>query len=257
MQIEEKLLIAKVLDKITISKTRNKIQNTEFLTSYQKELIKKELSKQKIKNYIFFGGYEEAEGEVLIIYPEKLGIELTKKNLKNSIKAIKIELPKELKGKYNHRDYLGSCMRAGLNRDRIGDIIVYEDKAYIIVLNENAQYIVDFLKELTSFSKSNITIIDTEEIEVKPQEFEEIKITVPSLRLDSIISETIKVSRRKAEELITEEKVYVNAKIENKLSKTLKQGDILAIRGNGKYILSELLGRNKKDKQIVIIKKYK
>ena len=257
MEIEEKLLLAKINDKITISKTRNKIQNTEFLTPYQKETIKKDLAKQKIQNYIFFGGYEGAEGEALIIYPEKLGLDLAKRNLKNILKAIKIKLPKELKSTYTHRDYLGSCMKTGLNRDRIGDIIVHEDKAYIIVLKENAEYIVDFLKNLTRFSKSEITIIDCDEIELKPQEFEEIKITIPSMRLDSIVSETIKYSRNKAEELITEEKVYVNAKLETKSSKTLKEGDILAIRGKGKYIIAELMGSNKKGKTIALIKKYK
>lgn len=257
MQIEESLLIAKLIDKITISKTRNKIQNSTFLTSYQKEIITRELRKQKINNYIFFGGYEEAEGKILVIYPEKLGLDIVNKNLKNIIKAIKIELPKELKSKYTHRDYLGACMKTGLNRDRIGDIIVHDDKAYIIVLKENAEYIADFLKSLTRFSKSKICIIDFDEIELKVQEYEEIKIAISSMRIDSIVSEIIKSSRKKAGELIVGEKVYVNAKIENKLSKLLNQGEILAIRGSGKYIISELLGTNKKGKQIILVKKYK
>lgn len=257
MKFEEKLLIAKVMDKITISKTRNKIQNTEFLTPYQKEIITKELTKQKIKNYYFFGGYEEAEGKILITYPEKLELELVKRNQKNIIKAIKIVLPKEVKSTYTHRNYLGACMRTGLNRDRIGDIIVHEDKAYIIVLSENAVYIADYLKGLTGFIKSEISIIDYDEIELKPQEFEEIKITIPSMRLDSIISEIIRYSRNKTEELIKEEKVYINAEIETKSSKLLKEGDILAIRGKGKYIVSEIIGNNKKGKIILRIKKYK
>lgn len=112
MEIEEKLIIAKVMDKVKICKTKNKIVNTEFLTIYQKEIIQKELNKIKFKNYFFFGGYDEAEGESLIIYPDKLEKELVIKNLENIIKVIKITLPKELIGKYSHRDYLGSSMQA-------------------------------------------------------------------------------------------------------------------------------------------------
>src|SRR5699024_2440574 len=140
MQIEDKLIIAKLMDKIKICRTRNKIVHTEFLSIYEKQIIQKELNRNKIKNYIFFGGYEGAEGEILVIYPEKLGKDIAEKNLKNILKAIKIKLPKELEGKYNHRDYLGCVMKTGLNRNRIGDIIVHEDGAYIIVLKENAEY---------------------------------------------------------------------------------------------------------------------
>lgn len=257
MEIEDKLIIAKLMDKIEISKTRNKIVNTEFLTIYQKEIIQKELNKNKIKNYFFFGGYEGAEGEILVIYPEKLGEEIAKKNLENIIKVIKITLPKEVKGKYTHRDYLGAVMKTGLNRNRIGDIIVHEDSSYIIVLKENAEYIAEFLKDLIRFSKAKIEIINYGEIKVKDQEFEEMKITVSSMRLDSIVSEIAKISRGKAEESITEEKVFINSKLETKGSKAIKENDILAIRGNGKFAISEIIGNNKKGKMIVLVKRYK
>lgn len=257
MEIEDKLVVAKLMDKITLSKTRNKIVNTEFLTIYQRDIIQKELNKNKIKNYIFFGGYEEAEGQILVIYPEKLGEDIAKKNLQNILKAIKIELPKELEGKYNHRDYLGSLMKTGLNRNRIGDIIVHEAKAYIIVLEENAEYIKDFLKDLTRFNKSNIEIIDYSDIEIKEAEFDEMQITVSSMRLDNAISEIIKISRSKTEELLENEKVFVNSRVETKGSKLIKEKDILAIRGKGKFVISDFLGSNKKGKNIILVKKYK
>lgn len=111
MEIEDKLIVAKLRDKLNLSKTRNKIVTTEFLTIYQKEMIKKELNKIKFKNYLFFGGYEGAEGEALIIYPEKFDINIVQNSLKNTIKAIKVELPKELYKTYSHRDYLGAAMK--------------------------------------------------------------------------------------------------------------------------------------------------
>lgn len=257
MEIEDKLVIAKLMDKINLCKTRNKIVNTEFLTIYQRDIIQKELNKNKVKNYIFFGGYDEAEGKILVIYPEKLGEEIAKSNLKNILKAIKIVLPKELEGKYNHRDYLGCVMKTGLNRNRIGDIIVHENGAYIIVLEENAEYIKEFLKELTRFSKANVEVIEYTEIEIREAKFDEIQITASSWRLDNIVSEMIKLSRSKTEELLATEKIYVNSRIVTKGSKPVKLNDIIAIRGKGKFIVSEELGTNKKGKNIVLIKKYK
>ena len=255
--IDDKLIIAKLMDKIRICKTRNKIVNTEFLSVYQKEIIKKELNKLKIKNYLFFGGYEGAEAEIIVIYPEKYDIEILRKNLKNIIKVIKIKLSKENFEKYSHRDYLGMAMKTGLNRNRIGDINVSEDGAYIFVLEENAQYIADSLKDFARLAKADIEIIDYEEAEIKEQEFEEIKISVQSMRLDSIVSELAKISRNKANELLLGEKVFINAKCENKPSKLVKENDVIAIRGKGKFIVCECNGSNRKGKMIVEMKKYK
>ena len=255
--INDKLIIARLMDKIKICKIRNKIVNTEFLSTYQKEIIQKELNKLKIKNYLFFGGYEGAEAEILVIYPEKYDLEIVRKNLENILKVIKIELPKEVFGKYTHRDYLGMAMKIGLNRDRIGDINVSEKGAYIFVLEENARYIVDSLKDFTRLNKADIEIINYTEAKLKEQEFEEIRISIQSMRIDSIVSELIKTSRNKTNELLHGEKVFVNTKCETKPSKLLKENDILAIRGAGKFIVCECIGNNKKGKMIVEMKKYK
>ena len=152
--IEDKLLLAKLQDKIKHCKNRNKIVNTEFLNLHQKQLIQSKLNELKIKNYIFHGGFDEAENKALILYSEKLNEEIVLNSINEIINVIKVTLPNELVGKYEHRDYLSSVMRLGLGRERIGDIIVYDNEAYIIVLKENVEYIKDSLKEFTRFKKS-------------------------------------------------------------------------------------------------------
>lgn len=254
---EEKLILAKLNDKLKHCKTRNKIVNTDFLNMYQENIIKKELVRIKEENYIVTGGYEEAESKILILYPEKLTKTIVEQNIKNIIKAIKIVLPNEQKGRYLHKDYLGTIMQFGLTRERIGDIIVYEDKAYIIVMQENAQYIKDSLLTTKKFKKSKIEIIDVNEIEVKEKEFEEIKITINSPRLDNFVSEITKTSRNETSKLIENEQVFVNCQVETRQSKEIVEGDILIIRRSGKYIVDEFKHINRKGKQIVIIKKYK
>lgn len=254
---EEKLIIAKLNDKLQFCKTRNKITYTDFLNLNEKNIIQKELERQKFKNYIFTGGYEEAESKILLMYPEKLTEEIATSNIKNIIKVIEIILPNEQKGKYQHRDYLGTVMQFGIIRERMGDILVYEDKAYIIILAENAGYIKNSLITTTKFKKSKISIIDIDNIEVKEPEFDIFKITSNSMRLDNIVSEITKLSRNETAKLIESEKVSINCKIETKQSKIVNIGDVLIIRGKGKFIVGEDLGVNKKRKRIVEIKKYK
>lgn len=254
---DEKLIIAKLNDKIRICRTKNRIVNTEFLNMYQENIIRKELDKLRERNFYFTGGFEEAESKLLIIYPDKLNEDIVLDNIGNIIKAIQIKLPNEQKGKYAHRDYLGTIMSFGLERERIGDILVYDNKAYILVLKENAEYIKTSLQNTIKFKKSNIEIININEIEIKEPEFEEVKISINSNRLDNFVSEIAKVSRKRATELIESELVSINCKVESKQTKQVNQGDVLIIRGYGKFIICESLNINKKGKEVIIIKKYK
>lgn len=253
---DEKLIIAKLDDKIRFCKTKNKIVNTEFLNLYQKQIIQKRLNELKIKNYFFDGGFKEAESKILIIYPEKIEEEIVLKSLDNIMNAIKVELPNELNGQYKHGDYLSAIMRLGLVRERIGDIIVYDKEAYIIVLKENAEYIKNSLRDFIRFRKAKIEIIKLEDINSKEPEMQEISIHTNSMRLDNIVSEIAKCSRNKAEELIQNERVSINCKYEYKISKQVKVEDVIIVRGSGKFIVSEVKENPKTKRLIINLKKY-
>ena len=88
---EERLLAAKILDKLEFTKTKNKIQYTDFLNLSEQELAMKLLKTQKYDNYYFFGGKENLERKILVIYPEKLTEEMSRKN-DNKIMSIIIIL---------------------------------------------------------------------------------------------------------------------------------------------------------------------
>lgn len=253
---DKNFMFASVKDKINLAKKRNKIQNTCFFTQAEKTFAEKELIKSKENNYFFFGGYDEAERVALIAYPEKFDTEIVKENLDNIFKVIKIVLPNELAGAYNHSSYLASLMKIGLERERFGDIICFENEAYVVVLKENAEYIKENLKHLTRFKKSKIEILNLDGLKVKPKEFEKFKIVVSSNRLDNFVAELAKCSRNKAMEYMLLEKVFVNNSVELKVSKKIKVNDVITIRGKGKFIVCEFVGNNKKEKEVYIIKKY-
>ena len=268
IELEDKLLIAKVNDKINMCKEKNKIINTEFLSKYKVELIQKELNRLKEKNYLFYGGYEEADYKVLILYPDKLknsfeelkngikeeyGLTIAEKSINNIIKIIRITLPKELIGTYEHRDYLSAVMKFGLTRARIGDIIPRNEGADIIVLKENAEYLKNSLQELIRFRKSEIEIKNIQALKIEEKRYEEFKIFVTSNRLDNFVSEIAKLSRNKAEEIINDERVMLNSKTDVRLSRDIKENDVIVIRGKGKFKVGQIQGTNKKGKTIINI----
>ena len=69
---EDKLLISKMLDKIELSKTKKRIEYTDFLDVYQKHLLEKILKQEHVENHIISGGTEDAERNIIVFYPEKL-----------------------------------------------------------------------------------------------------------------------------------------------------------------------------------------
>ena len=221
----------------------------------EKTLAEKFLKENHIKNYIFFGGNgENSERNILIFFPEKFSIEMVQKNYEKIVSVIRIELPEN--EKYEHSVYLSGIMKLGIKREKIGDILLNDSSADIIVLNEMVDFLLSNLPTLTRFRRAKFILININNIKSQEKKFENIKIIVSSMRLDCFVSELARTSRKKAIELIEEQKVLLNYNLELKSSKTINVGDVVTIRRKGKFIVEEIFSKTKANKYIVIVKKY-
>lgn len=207
---EDKMCLSQVLDKMEFSKNREKIEYTDFLDMYQVSLVENFFRKIKFENYQLYGGYEEAERKVAIIYPEKYDEKMLKKNYNKIVKVVRILLPEEEKGKYSHRNYLGGIVKLGLKREKVGDIIVCEKGADIITLEDFADILKQQLPILTRFENSKINIEEIQNLQKRELKVEQVKIIVPSLRLDNFVSDLARTSRSKAVQILKQERVFVN-----------------------------------------------
>ena len=247
---EDKLFASKILDKIRISKTRNQIVNTDFLDMYKRKICKDILDFSKERNYKFYLPNEDLEKSILIIYPEKFNTIFleNKYDYSSLVKLIRIILPNELKGKYSHRDYLSGIMKLGIRREKMGDIIVFENGADIVVSNEVYEYILNNLSQLTRFSKAKIEGMEIQNLRKPIVKKEEKRITVSSLRIDNIVCELAGCSRSGADELIKNQRVFINYENETRNSKMVKEDDVIIIRGKGKFKILKINGETKKGK---------
>ena len=179
-----------------------------------------------------------------------------KKNYNKILKVVKVILPEEEKGKYSHRNYLGGIIKLGLKREKVGDIIVSKEGAEIITLTDFSQILLQQLPTLTRFSNSKILEKEINDLEVQEVSVEEVKIIVPSLRMDNIVSDLIRTSRSKAVEVIKQERVFINGQNETKNSKQVKIGDIITIRGKGRFVIKEFTGTTRSGRTVVLVEKY-
>lgn len=253
---EDRIILAQILDKIKFVKSRNKIENTDFLNMYQIDLVENFLKKIKYTKYILFGGYDTAERKILILYPEKFDIKMLEKNYNKIVRTIRIELLDKKDEKLSHRNYLGGLIKLGIERDKIGDILVEENGADIVVINSVSRFLVQELPMLTRFKNSKISEKDIEQLRKVEQTTEEIKIIVPSLRLDNFVSDLARTSRNRAVEIIKNERVFVNGQNELKLSKQIKKGDTITIRGKGRFIIKDFTGTTRNGRTIVLVERF-
>jgi len=253
--IEDKYFVAKILDQLELVNKRRKVVNTEFLDLHKKGIVI-EIMKFLKQPYLLFGGIDGAERQMLILFTQDIDEQEVTTHCRNSISIIQIHLPNMLHGKYFHRDYLSGIMKTGIKREKCGDILVNNEGAYYIVQSDISDFVLDNLKQLTRFKKANIEKIERMEMNILEKEKEELKIIVPSERLDSIVSELAHTSRNQANIIIKENKVLINDMVEIKNSKMLKAGDIITIRGKGKFQFTEIVGESSKGKKILKILKY-
>lgn len=198
---------------------------------------------------LFYGGYEDAERVILINLPDYA--RLADNNPLTVIRACKAEGGREL----THRDYLGSLVGLGIKRELLGDILVREDGADIIVLSDIAEFI------LSNYCKAGRTALSLSqhhisELIVPKVKRTRITDTVASLRLDSVTASAFGLARGKAAEAIGRGIVFVNHLEVTKPDFQVKEGDKITLRGKGKACLTEIGGRSRKDRVYITIERY-
>ena len=247
---EDRVLLAKLWDKISAGIRRNIPANTCFLSPRELEMARF-LFGDEVGLYTF-GGYEDAERKMLVYLPEYLEYD----NLYEEdsplvcLRATFFEADA-----LTHRDFLGALMGAGIARETVGDICVGKGCCDFFVTAEIAPYI---LQNFLSAGRTRVHIasIPLKEAQIPEPEVKEIKDTVASLRLDSIVSSGFRIGRSLAAQYISAGKAAIDGLPCEKPDKPVNEGMKISIRGLGKIKLQSVNGRTKKDRISVVIHRY-
>ncbi len=245
---EDELFIARVLDVSKQAEQRMIPKFTMFLDERQVYLADVQLRKNHCSNYLFFGGYEGAQRQMLGVFPSYMEPDV----LLFPIAGLKFTYRRE--EQLSHRDFLGSFMALGVKREVIGDILVGEGQTVVCLYEKQFDYFTDQLKKV---GRTGVLIqpAKLDEITYTPS-FREITGTVASLRLDCVISLVAGISREKAVERIKAGLVMVNYVVVESPSFLLKGGNIFSIKGTGKFILKQEMHETKKGRLFLRINQY-
>lgn len=230
---------------------RNIVTFSDFLDLNEQNMVHSLNMKNEGFKMKLYGGYDMSERQMIAFLSDALSY-----HWEYPIRCLHIQ-PKSLKfsDKLTHRDYLGALLNLGVLRSKIGDIIVNEDNsAYVFCEEKIADF---FMQELCRIKHTVVIIEEVYNIEQHISHKEELMAgTVSSVRLDSIIALAFQNSRSSMIAFIEAGKVFVNGKMITSNGYTLKDDDIVSVRGKGKFRFGGIENTTKKGRNVVKIYRY-
>lgn len=239
---EEQLLRARISEMVSRSEGRGRPVFSDFL-DLRGQKIAREVVGEKGQ---FFGGFPEAERVMLCVAP----FPVAEENF--PLRAVRITVGgyREL----SHRDYLGTLMALGVAREKLGDIVVDREGATLFAEGKLAPFLCENIRKVGGDGAKAEILPALPEISHAAQ-VEERSGVIASPRLDCVVSELAKKARGKAAALIEAGLVLLNA-AEAEVSTRVSEGDVLSIRGVGKFRICDLTGRTQRGNVVVRYEKY-
>lgn len=226
-----------------------KFRLTPFLSPYEQDVAETIAANFAGIMVDFFGGYQGAERARAIFADKTFGGKPS-----FEIAVVKASWRSEFT-RLSHRDVLGSVMSLGVDRALIGDIIATGEFAKILVDEKMAAYFLENLKEIGSAGVSCV-LDELSSIAPREERIKEISATVASLRIDAVAAAGFGMSRSKAASDIDADKIKLNWQSVKNASVTVKEGDMISIRGRGRVEVEKVRGATKKGRIALTLKRY-
>ncbi len=205
---------------------------------------------------VSFGGFKQAQRVRIGLFPSDIygGFE-NETELYEMFDVSTVEIKGSGFNSFGHRDVLGSVLGLGIKREVLGDIYLPDDKsAYLSMTSVAAEYVCSSLESVAR-DKVKIRIVDEGELPEIKLQFSVVSGTVASDRLDCIVSLCTGVSREKAKQMINVSNVNLNHFEARRCDVAVCEGDVISVRGYGRFVVHELGGLTKKGRTKVIVHK--
>ena len=250
---EQRLLLARILDQQLRAQQRGIPTHTGFLSPAEQAQSADLLMAAAPGEGVLFGGYPDAERKLWGFLPDWLEETAWQESEDCPIRALSATVPSS--ASLTHRDYLGALMGLGLTREKIGDILLTETGAQVLVLAETLPIL---LSQWETAGRYPVTLqeLPLAELRPAPGQTKKIRATVATPRLDAVLAAGFSFPRSRAAELIRGGRVMVNHRPAEKADKTVEAGDVLTCRGFGKCVLTQIGGTSRRGRIILELDRY-
>lgn len=244
--MEKELLLRKLED--CVRQGRHRPCFLGFLDESQAALCSEALSSRKDASWLSWGGHEDAERVLLGLFPDYWEPD------KGDFPLEALTFTYRAADKLSHRDFLGAFMALGVERGVVGDILVGEGRCVAFVKEGMARYFLDNVGKVGRVGVKSA--LGAEEPLPGGRVYKEISGVVASARLDCLTALAARTSREKAAGMITAGLVQQNHRENLSPPSRVAEGDILSVRGHGRFIIDKLGPLTSKGRLSVKCRKY-
>ena len=251
---EERVLLARALDKLELAQNRGVPAQTPFLSPGEQASLSDLLSAWGRPRHLFWGGYPDAERRVCAFLPDWQEEDDLRSDPEGPLAALEARFPPE--AGLGHRDILGSLMGLGITREKLGDILLPGPGVCQVIALREALPILLSQWEGAGRWKVRLEAVPLDRLTPKPAQVKTIRDTVASPRLDAVLAAGFSLSRSKAAGYISAGRVAVNHRECLKSDRPVEEGDVLTCRGLGKCVVREVPGQSKKGRTMLVLERY-
>jgi RNA-binding protein YlmH len=237
---DEKAFVDRAWEWVERAAERHEIRRTDFLDPRQAHILYTLANRHPDASIRLDGGSAQAERKRALIGPDYCHLE----DEDAGITVLSIESDDRRISELDHGDYLGALLGLGMKRDKIGDLHVREDGCHVLVAEEIGPFLAGQLKQVHRLDVSASLMPLSALREVSPK-LEEMTLSVASMRLDGIASDVFRMSRSKILLPIRAGHCRVNWKTEENPATPLREGDVVSLKGFGRFRLLEVAGVSK------------
>ncbi len=243
----EKMLLAHGLDKLETCRMHQYLTSTRFLDLRGRTMVHQAVQQSGgMDALLFAGGYEDAERTVAVFFPDYM----TQQEAKACAPIAVLRIVRQGRTALSHRDYLGSLMGLQIERECIGDILVHEQGADVVVLADVAAFLQLHLQKVGQ-QPVTVSAIGQDEVQLAAEQLTMRQGNVAAMRLDSVVAEVFGLSRGEAQAAVAKGLVFLNHLQCGKAEKLVAQGDKITLRGTGRANILELSGISRKGRQFL------
>eukprot|EP01025_Chloroclados_australasicus_P033017 TRINITY_DN3353_c0_g1_i1.p1 TRINITY_DN3353_c0_g1~~TRINITY_DN3353_c0_g1_i1.p1 ORF type:complete len:337 (+),score=22.40 TRINITY_DN3353_c0_g1_i1:73-1011(+) len=199
-----------------------------------------------------WGGYPQAERQQIFVGREDIIDGLSDENFQDIFDNMVVV---EVRGNFmfdaaNHRDFLGACLGCGIDRSKIGDVLVQGERGAQIIMTSDISRFIQAELTMVRSVPVYLSVLRWNELIVPEVRSKDITCVEHSKRLDAIASAGFRVSRSAMTDLIKGGDVKLNWRQVEKPSVEIDIGDVISCRGKGKMNVISIQ-QNKKGKFVV------
>lgn len=239
---EDKVLLAGLIDKEQTCVSRGYLTHTRFLDLRERTLASEAVRLMGAAEHaVFWGGHDDAERVLAVFYPDYLD----ETGAREAAPLALLRAHKHPGDTLSHRDYLGALMGLQIDRAVIGDILVHDEGADMLVLEDMADFI---MLHFDKAGRKRLALSREPLASLRQAQGEETQGegAVASPRLDAVLALVFRLSRAEAQEQIARGMVFLNHAQCLKGERAVAEGDRLTLRGKGRARILSFGGMSRK-----------